>query len=259
MNHFKVSLLITTFNWPEALDLVLQSVIKQTCLPSQIVIADDGSQTDTDSVVSRYKKDLPIEITWQPDRDFRAARARNLALLRTKHDYVIFIDGDCLLPPNFVRSHLALAKPGKIVSGNRSLLSRHESKLLLHKERLIDTNRLFSSYKFRAMPFGPLRDIDPFSWQSVRSCNFGARTTDIIKVGGFDENYIGWGREDSDFVARMLKAGITVRSGRFATCVAHLYHPERSRDQFSVNDDRFKQLLRSTTNYLPTKSVFKGK
>ena len=106
MNHFKVSLLITTFNWPEALDLVLQSVIKQTCLPSQIVIADDGSQTDTDSVVSRYKKDLPIEITWQPDRDFRAARATNLALLRIKHDYVIFIDGDCLLPPNFVCNFL---------------------------------------------------------------------------------------------------------------------------------------------------------
>ncbi len=259
MKHFKVSLLITTFNWPEALDLVLQSVTKQTCLPSQIVIADDGSQTDTDSVVSRYKEDLPIEITWQPDRDFRAARARNLALLRTKHDYVIFIDGDCLLPPNFVQNHLALAKPGKIVSGNRALLSRHETNLLLHKERRMDTNRLFSGYKYRAMPFGPLRDIDPSSWQSVRSCNFGAHTADIIRIGGFDESYVGWGREDSDFVARMLKAGITIRSGRFATCVAHLFHPERSRDQFSVNDDKFKKLLSSDTSYQPTKTVIKGK
>ena len=258
MNRSNISLLITTFNWPEALDLVLQSVMWQTSSPSQIVIADDGSQTDTGSIVSRYKKHLPIEITWQPDCDFRAARARNLALLRTKYDYVIFVDGDCLLPPNFVRNHLALAKPGKLVSGNRSLLSRHESNLLLRQKSQIDTKQLFSNYKYRAMPFGPLRDIDPFSWQSVRSCNFGAHTTDILKVGGFDESYIGWGREDSDFVARMLKAGITVRSGRFATCVAHLHHMERPRDQFSVNDDRFKQMLHGTMGYRPAKTMIKA-
>ena len=80
-----------------------------------------------------------------------------------------------------------------------------------------------------------------------------------MRIGGFDESYVGWGREDSDFVTRMLKAGITVRSGRFATCVAHLFHPERSRDQFSVNDDKFKKLLRSDTSYQPTKTVIKGK
>ena len=257
MNRSNISLLITTFNWPEALDLVLQSVVKQTYAPSQIVIADDGSQTDTESVVSRYKKRLPIEIAWQPDCDFRLARARNLGLLRTKYDYVIFVDGDCLLPPNFVRNHLALAKPGKIVSGNRSLLSRHESNLLLRRKKQIDTKHLFSKYKYRAMPFGPLRDIRPFSWQSVRGCNFGACTTDIFKIGGFDESYIGWGREDSDFVARMLKAGITVRSGRFATCVAHLHHAERPRDHFSVNDDRFKQMLHDTVSYRPAKTIIK--
>ena len=259
MNHLSVSLLITTFNWPEALDLVLQSVSKQTVLPTQVVIADDGSQTDTGCVISRYKEHLQIDMTWQPDRDFRAARARNLALLRAKYDYVIFIDGDCLLPPTFVRNHLTLAEPGKIVAGNRSLLSKHESDLLLHRERRIDTEHLFSNYKYRAIPFGPLRDLDPYSWEKLRSCNFGAHTTDIINIGGFDESYIGWGREDSDFVARMLKAGITIRSGRFATCVAHLYHKERARDQFSVNDDRFKQMLHGTTSFRPTKSAIKAK
>ena len=150
-----------------------------------------------------------------------------------------------VLTSNFVQKHLMLAKP-KDSLGKSSFTGRHETNLLLHKERRMDTNRLFSGYKFRAMPFGPLRDIDPSSWQSVRSCNFGAHTADIMRIGGFDESYVGWGREDSDFVTRMLKAGITVRSGRFATCVAHLFHPERSRDQFSVNDDKFKSCYVAT-------------
>ena len=79
-------------------------------------------------------------------------------------------------------------------------------------------------------------------------------TADIMRISGFDESYVGWGREDSDFVTRMLKAGITVRSGRFATCVATC-SIRCSRDQFSVNDDKFKKLCSSDTNYQPTKTV----
>ena len=103
-------------------------------------------------------RDLPIELR-QPDRDFQADRMKS-GLLRAKHDYVIFIDGDCLLPPNFVRN------PG--VSQAEDSLRKSSTPgmnvLLLSKESRIDTNCLFSNYKFKAIPFGPLRDIDPFSW-----------------------------------------------------------------------------------------------
>ena len=246
MSQMPVSLILTTFNWPEALDLVLQSVAKQNLRPAQVIIADDGSTVSTRLVIERYKQQLPIELVWQPDSGFRAARARNLAILRAEHDYIIFVDGDCLLPPDFIENHLRLARRGKIVAGSRALISAQETDRLTRNSERKSIDQLFASHKFIKLPLGALRDTKQRSWRTVRSCNFGVCKADVIDIHGFDEEYIGWGREDSDFVVRLLQAGITVRSGRFAACVAHLYHLERSRDQLSNNDSRFEQRLLGT-------------
>ena len=246
MSQIPVSLILTTFNWPEALDLVLQSVAKQNLRPAQVIVADDGSTVSTRLIIDRYKQRLPIELVWQPDSGFRAARARNLAVLRAEHDYIIFIDGDCLLHPDFIQNHLKLARRGKIVAGSRALISEQETDRLIQNGKTKSNDYLFSSHKFSNLRLGALRDLRPYSWQTVRSCNFGLYKADIVKVKGFDEEYIGWGREDSDFVVRLVQAGVTVRSGRFAACVAHLYHRERSRDQLSSNDARFEQTLLGT-------------
>ena len=213
---------------------------------SQVIVADDGSTVSTRFVIERYKQQLPIEVVWQPDSDFRAARARNLAILRAKYDYIIFVDGDCLLPPNFIQNHLRLAHRGKIVAGSRALISEQETDRLMQSDKEKSIGYLFASHKFIKLPLGALRDTRQRSWQTVRSCNFGIHQADIVKVKGFDEGYTGWGREDSDFVVRLVQAGVTIRSGRFATCVAHLYHRERSRGQLSCNDARFEQTLLGT-------------
>ena len=250
-----VSLILTTFNWPEALDLVLQSVAKQKLRPAQVIVTDDGSTVSTRSVIERYTQKLPIELVWQPDSGFRAARARNLAILRAEHDYIIFIDGDCLLPPDFIQSHLKLSSRGKIVAGSRALISKQQTARLMEPRKRKSIEHLFSGQKFSNLPLGALRDSRPHSWQTVRSCNFGVHKADIIKVKGFDEEYTGWGREDSDFIVRLIQAGVTVRSGRFAACVAHLYHRERSRDQLSSNDARFERTLLGTEAHSALRST----
>jgi len=255
VSHMPVSLILTTFNWPEALDLTLWSVTKQNLLPTQVIIADDGSTVSTRLVTAKYKEQLPIELVWQPDNGFRAARARNLAILRAEHDYVIFIDGDCLLPPEFIQTHLRLASRDKIVAGSRALISKQKTDHLMQNRERASIEHLFSPYKFSNLPLGTLRDARPCSWQTVRSCNFGVHKADIIKVKGFDEEYTGWGREDSDFVVRLIKAGVTVRSGRFAACVAHLYHRERSKDQLSNNHERFERTLLGTEAYPALRST----
>jgi GT2 family glycosyltransferase len=250
-----VSLVITTFNWPIALNLVLQSVSKQNLMPSQVIVVDDGSSANNRSVIASFDKNLPIEIVWQDNRDFRAARARNLGLSRVKHEYVIFVDGDCLMPSNFIQQHLKLAQRRKIIAGSRFLINEKETQRLLQKADVKGSLHKFTNYKFKLLALGSLRDLNQKSWETVRSCNFSMYKDDILEIGGFDESYIGWGREDSDLVVRMLKNGATIRSGRFAACVAHLYHQELSRDQLSVNDVKFKQRLQSVKTPYATNSI----
>ena len=236
-----ISLLITTFNRPDALELVLKTVASQSHAPSEVVVCDDGSSLETSLLVRQWAERLPIRHVWQPDRAFRAARSRNLAISKGEAEYVVLIDGDCLLPPKFIENHIKLAKAGYLVAGGRHLLSDLETDALLSEASLIES--VFTHWKFRSVSLGLLRDLRPGAWEIVRTCNLGVYRDDFAAIGGFDESYVGWGREDSDFVVRLMHRGVKVRSGRFATCVAHLHHLERSRDQLSENDARFHACL----------------
>ena len=220
----KCSLIITTYKRPDFLKLVLESVMRQTRRPDQILIADDGSDQETLRCISPYKSALPIIHTWQPDSDFRAARSRNLSLSRVTNEYVVMIDGDCLIPTNFIESHLQLAQSGTIVSGGRKLCSRLETDLVLRGEKA--TDQIFKDFKFYRLPLGFLRSIGKTNWEKVRTCNLGGHLADLLLADGFDETFTGWGLEDSDLIWRLLERGVTIKSARFFACVAHLYHEE---------------------------------
>jgi len=249
----KVSLLITTYNYPGALELVLRSVARQTRVPDEVIICDDGSSIKSSAVAGSWVGRLPIRHTWQPDRGFRAARSRNLGISASGSEYLIFIDGDCLLPPNFVSNHLRLASPEVIVTGGRHLLGRSHSRSLLDGSEVVET--AFRHWKFQSPPLGFMRDIHATNWKAVRTCNLSLYREIAEAIGGFDEAYTGWGREDSDLVVRLIRWGFKVRSARFAASVAHLHHPERSRTELSANERRFCSCLEDSFHLLSSKSV----
>ena len=232
-----VSVLITTFNRPDALDLVFKTLACQTVAPREIIVCDDGSSPDTAKVIHGWCRYLPVRHVWLSDQGFRAARARNLGILAALSSYLIFLDGDCLMPSTFVESHIGIARRGTLVSGGRVLLDAEKTESFLGGRKHLD--KAFHHWKFLRLPFGVVRDCTSQDWRSVRSCNFGIFRDEAVNVGGFDESYVGWGREDSDFVVRLIRHGIKVRSGRLAACVAHLHHFENPRDQLSENDARF--------------------
>jgi glycosyltransferase involved in cell wall biosynthesis len=239
--NVQVALLITTYNRPDALNLVLESVARQSRLPDEVIICDDGSDQNTSAVMGRWFSRLPIHHCWCPDNNFRAALTRNLGILKSRADLFVFVDGDCLLPPSFIENHLKMAKSGYLIAGGRHLLSPKTTRLILRGDLLLSS--MFKGWKFLNFPLGPLRDISPGKWEAVRTCNLSVCREDAIRIGGFDESYVGWGREDSDFVVRLLRLGVKIRLGRLAACVAHLHHPENSRAQLSVNDQRFREAL----------------
>lgn len=120
-----ISIIITTYNRPDALQLVLQSLHNQSRLPDEVIIADDGSTPETQELITRIQAqvDYPIRHVWQPDEGFRAAQIRNQAARKAHSDYLIFLDGDCVVRPDFVQQHGLLAEKGWFVAGNRVMLN----------------------------------------------------------------------------------------------------------------------------------------
>jgi glycosyltransferase involved in cell wall biosynthesis len=255
-----ISVVVVTYNRPDALDAVLRALSAQGDGGFEVVVADDGSKPDTAAVAAAWNGRLGHRVlhVWQPDRGFRAAEIRNRAILAANGDYCIFLDGDCLARPNFIAAHRKLAQPRRFVTGNRALLSPELSDRVLreglpverwstaqwqHQRSRGGINRLAALLQ---LPLGPLRSWNATAWRGARSCNLGVWRSDLIAVNGFDAGYAGWGREDSDLFVRLIRSGVRRKDGRMATGVLHLWHPEADRASLPENDRRLAEVLADT-------------
>ena len=102
-------------------------------------------------------------------------------------------------------------------------------------------NRLASVLR---LPLGPLRKLRSGEWEGARSCNLAIWRTDLDRVDGFDQAFSGWGKEDSDLLVRLLRAGVRRKDGSFATAVLHLWHPPADRSRLSMNEQKLEQVVR---------------
>ncbi|TXF97934.1 glycosyltransferase family 2 protein [Massilia arenae] len=244
-----ISVVITTYNRPDALEAVVEACFLQDDKNFEIIIADDGSTANTRECIERLaaRSPVPLKHVWQPDDGFRAAMARNRGTLAATGDYIIFLDGDCVPQRDFIRRHRSLAQPGFLVSGSRILLSQALTERVLREhvdvagmkvgERLRyrlagDMNKVIQTM-LRWPDVGRVRR--KFSWRRIKSCNLAVWKSDLLTVNGFDESFTGWGHEDSDLVVRLFHAGVLRKDGALATEVLHLWHREAQRDQESSN------------------------
>ena len=131
-----VSLIISTYNWPRALYLCLDSVMQQTVMPSEIIIADDGSGIATRDVVRHFEavSPVPVRHIWHEDDGFRLAEIRNKAIAASRGEYVIQIDGDLILQRHFIQDHMIFAQPGCFVTGSRGIITEMLTNQVLRGE-----------------------------------------------------------------------------------------------------------------------------
>ena len=236
----KTSLIITTYNWKEALEVVLESIKKQTQLPDEVIIADDGSAPDTKQIIDKFQIGFPVPLihSWQEDQGFRAAQSRNKAIAQSTGEYIIMIDGDIVLSKDFIKSHKQHASKGWFVQGGRAKLNQSQTDKLLNKKFI--PNAFSKGIKNRKnsinSPFlSKLFSFKSNSANKTRTCNLAVWKEDILKINGFDNGFIGWGREDSEFVERLLNAGINRLYLKFAGIGFHLEHNENARKQLPNN------------------------
>ena len=246
----RCSLIVATYNWKEALALVLATVRAQSVLPGEVIIADDGSRSDTAELLEREAATFPVPLRhlWQEDRGFRKGRILNEAMARSRGDYLIAIDGDMLVHPEFVHSHLRFSRRGCYIQGSRMMLGEAATARTLAAGRLVSgafspnvRNRIngihapFLSRFWRGEPGPILR---------TRGCNISYWRDDVVRVNGYNEDMEGWGREDTELVARLMNSGVWRRNLKFAAVAYHLHHCSRPTDADTVNYDVVLQVVR---------------
>ncbi|WP_432743109.1 glycosyltransferase family 2 protein [Methylobacter sp. G7] len=252
-----ISVIVTTYNWPAALELCLDSLFAQHDQAFEIIIADDGSAFENKVQAQAYCGKSPVSIQYvhHDDQGFRAGTIRNKAVASSQGEYLLFIDGDCVCGADFIARHRQLAAPGCFVPGNRVLLSQAftreiiEKQIPLHQKPLSYFVALWLQNKinrispFIRLPLGFLRKLQPQKWQKAMTCNLALWKNDFLRVNGFDELFEGWGFEDSDLVIRLIHAGIKRKEGRFAVPVLHLWHPHNDKSKQDLNYQRLLERL----------------
>lgn len=238
----KAALLISTYNWKEALSVIFESVLTQTKMPDEILIADDGSKEDTKELILKFSKNctVPVKHFWQEDEGFRKSKILNKAIAASTSDYIIQVDGDCILHKKFIEDHVRHSSKNTYLYGSRvNILPKYVSKVLNLK---ITKFSLFSKEiknKSRTLHLPILSKFykkhNGLS-KKFRGCNLSFWRSDFIEINGYNEDFEGWGREDSDLAIRMNNSGVQAKRIRYSGIVYHIYHKINSKDNLQLND-----------------------
>ena len=239
----RVALVITTYERPDALAAVLATVARQQVAPAQIVVADDGSGPSTRAVVESFARSsgVPTRFVHQPHEGFRLTRLRNLAIAATVTEYVVFVDGDMLLHPQFIADHARIARRGYFTQGVRVLAGEALTRRLIARPSLriraweSGLGGLRRAYLLRSPALASLVRRAANAFVSIKGCNQAYWREDLVRCNGFNEAITGWGPEDKELAARLEHADVRRQTLLFGGIAVHLHHPPASRASLPRN------------------------
>jgi len=249
----KTSLVIATYNWPEALELVLLSILKQSVFPDEILIADDGSSKETKQLIERYSSKFKsgIKHIWQKDEGFQKTSILNKSIAKSSGDYIIQIDGDIIIHIDFVKDHIKMAKKGFFIHGSRVYLNDPTTQKAI-KNSIINfsifspgiTNRFNSLHSLLLSKFLSNKNK---KLKGTRGCNFSFWKQDFIKVNGYNEDMTGWGKEDTELSVRLMNSGLQKLKLKCLTVCYHLHHKISSKEGYNINNTILKLVIKDNT------------
>jgi len=239
----KTTLVITTYNWPEALNLVLKSILAQTIMPFEVIVADDGSKPETKEIIDHFKDKLsvPLRHIWHEDKGFRRSAILNKSIALAKGEYIIQIDGDCIVHKNFVKDHNTSAEKNTYLYGSRVNIQKDFLPTLYSNE--VTTFSYFAKgikKRTRNLHIPILANLykrkDGLS-KKIRGCNLSYWKSDFIKINGYNEAMTGWGKEDSELVIRLLNNNIQGKRLRYKAIIYHIWHNVSSKERLNINQE----------------------
>jgi GT2 family glycosyltransferase len=247
---FALTLVINTFNQPDYLGRALNAVSRQNSPPDEVLLADDGSEAPTRELFSQWsaEQEFRTEHLWQPHEGFRRSRILNRSITSGRGDYFVFLDGDTVPHPDFVADHRTAARRGFFVQGHRALVGQKaaawfgKNNFSTDRRHAILQNQVSGLKNSFRWPFA-VRKIKSHL-RGIRGCNLAVWRDDLVRVNGYNEDFTGWGREDSELAARLLNAGVQRLDLRGRALCFHLWHPPASRVNLAANDGLLEKTVR---------------
>jgi glycosyltransferase involved in cell wall biosynthesis len=247
--RLRSTLVVTTYEWPAALELTLKSIARQSTPPAEVIVADDGSGQETARVVDRWRGQIgaPLVHLWQPHEGFRLARSRNRAIAAANGEYLIIVDGDMVLHRHFIADHLNAARRGSFIQGVRLLTQADTAERML-RDGCLDLSFFSHGIRRRRHAVRNLLLSRLLFWRrvgqsAIRGCNQAYWKSDLLRVNGFNEAFVGWGREDNEIAARLYNVGVRRRNLKFQALAIHLHHPPRHPQGKNPNDAILHQAI----------------
>ncbi len=249
----RTSLVIATYNWEEALKLVFLSVLNQSQFPDEILIADDGSTNKTKEIIEYFSGKLPIKHIWHKDNGFQKTKILNKAIAQSNSDYIIQIDGDIILHKDFIKDHITNAKEKQFIHGSRAFLNQKITNLAIKNNTI----------NFRAFQKGIKNKLNTINnkflsktistknknLKGTRGCNFSFWKDDFIKANGYNEDMIGWGKEDTELSVRLMNIGIEKYQIKFGCVCYHLHHKIANRDGININNNILEEAIKDEITF----------
>jgi glycosyltransferase involved in cell wall biosynthesis len=264
----KVSLIISTYKTPRFLECVLASVALQDLKPFEVIVTEDGKTLENKALIDNFKSKLGSDLIHLTQEDIgnRKPLALNKAILKSRGDYLIFIDGDCIVRSDFLSTHKEMANEKSFLTGRRVDLSESFSKKV--------TPKLVASGYFNKLPWAAMWDAIVGETDSlgrffktptffrkllkrdevhdIRGCNFSVHKKHLEAINGFSNDFSGAYGEDSDVEIRLKFLGLKMKSVKGAAIQYHLWHKVQQKD--SQNQERLDAVLKNskskTTNGL---------
>lgn len=265
-DHPDTTVIVTTYERPDALALVLRGLAAQAhdehgAHGFEVIVADDGSGSATAEAVRRLRDETELgprlRHVRHEDRGFRAAAIRNRAIARARGSWIVFLDGDCVPRPRLLARHRVERAPGCAVRGSRVLLSEALTEEVCRDQPPVHAWPLSRWWGLRAkghvnrvlplaaMPPRRGRPARSEGWDTFRTCHAGAWREDLLAIDGFDEAYEGWGHEDADLAARLINHGVAIKRLARGSSVLHLWHAGEDRAMEAKNRARLESVAAS--------------
>lgn len=230
----KASLIISVYQNIAALKAVLRSLEQQTKQDFEVIISEDGQNPAMKAFIDSYSFRWPMQHLTQLDEGWRKNKALNAAIEAAHAEWLIFIDGDCVLHPRFIEMHLRYSAPHVVLAGKRVKLNEELSNRVLHGESINLFPYLFRKKGCHLVEEGFFCSLAHWLRRPVRhltGSNMSMSKADLIAINGFDENYIRPAiGEDYDIEWRLPANGCRIVSLRNLAVQYHLYHPENWTD-----------------------------
>jgi glycosyltransferase involved in cell wall biosynthesis len=255
-----VSIVVAVYRRADFLELVFESLANQKFGDFEIIIADDGSGSEITDTIARYQTVFPRPIVhvWHEDDGFRKTIIVNRAVTRASSDYLVFIDGDCILHRRFLQRHYYRRRRKQVLTGRRVMFDQELTARITPgdvRRRKVEHPWFWLGHCGRNdckhgffFPFASMlrnRFRDDFQ---ILGSNFSVFKDDFYSVNGYDERIIGRGLEDNNLCTRFINSGISIKSVAFEALQYHCFH---SAEQIPHNPEFIEEFRSSGETRTP--------